>query len=174
MQLVERPLFPWEGEFRMRVNRILGLVLTVSLLLSNLVAVPEASAKNRYWRDHHGRVHDNYGHQYYYNKRRGSWVDYKTGKILKGGLVGAGIGAGASLLLDRNVGKGALLGAGLGAGTQAVRYSRTMRRHPIAKTAAYGALAGVGVNALRRDGLGKGALWGAGIGTGIGALGNLD
>jgi hypothetical protein len=158
----------------MRIERILSMLLTAAVLSSGLLIAPEAHAKNKYWRDNRGRVHDNYGHQYYYDKRRSSWVDYQTGKILKGGLVGAGIGAGASLLLDRNVGKGALLGAGLGAGTQAVRYSSTMHRHPIAKTAAYGALAGVGVNALRRDGLGKGALWGGGIGAGLGALQHMD
>jgi hypothetical protein len=147
------------------------MMLAVSLLLGTGLGfvAPEAQARQNYWQDKHGRVHHN-GHQYYYDRRHNSWADYQTGKILKGGLVGAGIGAGASLLLDRNVGKGALLGAGLGAGTQAVRYSRTMQRHPIAKTAAYGALTGVGVNALRRDGLGKGALWGGGIGAGIGAL----
>jgi hypothetical protein len=155
----------------MRVKRILSMLLTTAMLSGVMFATaPEAHAKQGYWRDKHGHVHDNWGHEYYYNRNRNSWVDYQTGKILKGGLVGAGIGAGASLFLDRNVGKGALLGAGLGAGTQAVRYSSTMYRHPIAKTAAYGALAGVGVNALRRDSLGKGALWGAGIGTGVGAL----
>lgn len=158
----------------MRVERILSMLLTAAILSGGLISVPEAQAKHKYWRDSRGRVHDNYGHQYYYDRRHDSWVDYQTGKILKGGLVGAGIGAGASLLLDRNVGKGALLGAGLGAGTQAVRYSSTMQRHPIAKTAAYGALAGVGVNALRRDGLGKGALWGGGIGAGLGALQHMD
>ena len=158
----------------MRVERIFSMLLTAAILSGGLIAAaPEAHA-DKYWRDSHGRVHDHYGHQYYYDRRRDSWVDYQTGKILKGGLVGAGIGAGASLLLDRNVGKGALLGAGLGAGTQAVRYSSTMHRHPIAKTAAYGALAGVGVNALRRDGLGKGALWGGGIGAGLGALQHMD
>jgi hypothetical protein len=150
------------------------MALMVGMLFGVCMSAPDAHAKSHYWRDKHGRLHDNYGHRYYYDRRRSSWVDYQTGKILKGGLVGAGIGAGASLLLDRNVGKGALLGAGLGAGTQAVRYSPAMQRHPIAKTAAYGALTGVGVNALRRDGLGKGALWGAGIGAGIGALGHLD
>lgn len=158
------------------------MVLAIGLLAGSTGWMPEAQAKHgRY--DHHGRYHSNNGHHYaygryrdrYYDNRRHGWVDYKTGKIIKGGLVGAGIGAGAGLLLDRNVGKSALIGAGLGAGTQAVRYSSTMRRHPIVKTAAYGALAGTGVSALsRRGSLGKGALWGAAIGTGVGALGHMD
>jgi hypothetical protein len=159
----------------------LGSVMVVASLLAGALGLfPEAQAQGRY--DHYGRYHSDHGHwsraygRYSdYDRRRHGWMDDRTGKILKGGLVGAGIGAGAGLLLDRNVGKTTLVGAGVGAGTQAVRYSRYMHHHPIVKTAAYGALAGTGVSALsRRTSLGKGALWGTAIGTGLGALGHLD
>lgn len=144
------------------IQRTVSMVLAGVLLLLSLVAIPNgADAKHR---GPHGRA---YG---YYDQRQNRWVDYQTGKIIKGGLVGAGIGAGAGLLLDRPVGKTALAGAGIGAGTQAVRYSRTMQRHPIVKTAAYGALAGTGVSAATGKRLGKGALWGGAIGAGLGTL----
>lgn len=156
----------------MRVKRIFSILLTASVCFGMATAIPQAQAKSC-WQDKHGRVHCNNGRQYFYDKRRHSWVDYQTGKILKGGLVGAGIGAGTALLFDRNVGKSALAGAGIGAGVQAVRYSETMQRHPIVKTAAYGALTGVGVNAVRNKSLGQGALWGGGIGAGVGAVRDL-
>lgn len=150
----------------MKMQRAVSLAAAMAVLLFSLVSVPNsAEAKHRGpHRGHHGRA---YG---YYDHRQNRWVDYQTGKIIKGGLVGAGIGAGAGLLLDRNVGKSALVGAGIGAGTQAVRYSRTMQRHPIAKTAAYGALAGTGVSAATGKRLGKGALVGGALGAGFGAL----
>lgn len=160
----------------MSIKQLFGMVLAVCLLLGSLGVTPEAQAKHG-WYDRNGRYHASNGYYGRANRsydRRGGLVDYKTGKIIKGGLVGAGIGAGAGLLLDRNVGKTALAGAGIGAGAQAVRYSRTMHRHPIVKTAAYGALTGAGVSALsRRTSLGKGALWGAGVGAGLGALNHL-
>lgn len=137
----------------MFTKKIFSLALASALLAGGLAFTPQAHAQNRY-----------------YDNRRHAWVDYKTGKILKGGLVGAGVGAGAGLLLDRNVGKSALVGAGIGAGTQAVRYSDTMHRHPIVKTAAYGALAGTGVSAATGRRLGHGAAWGGAIGAGLGAL----
>jgi hypothetical protein len=140
----------------------------LALLLIGLVAFP-VDADARHYRGY-SRYNQGYSNRYYGRDR---YADYQTGKILKGGLVGAGIGAGAGLLLDRPVGRTALVGAGVGAGTQAVRYSRTMRRHPIVKTAAYGALAGTGVSAATGRRLGKGALWGGAIGTGIGALNHL-
>jgi hypothetical protein len=153
---------------RLFSNRFLSLNLILVLMMTTLFAwsTNAAEARSRY-----------YGHSRYYDRggyRGGSryGVDYKTGKILKGGLVGAGIGAGGGLLTGRSVGRTALIGAGLGAGVQATRYSRTMRRHPILKTAAYGALTGTGVSAMTGDGrrLGRGALWGGGIGAGLGAL----
>lgn len=108
-----------------------------------------------------------------YNDRRNqdAFFDWKTKKILKGSLVGAGVGTGAALLTDKPVAKTAVLGAGIGAGTQAVRYSKTLRRHPVVKTAAYGGLIGAGANHLIRNGsIGKGALWGSAIGAGVGVL----
>lgn len=143
-------------------KRLLSTLMLAFLLFAGITSFTAADAK-RY------RGYSRYSQGRYYDGRRGG-IDYKTGKIIKGGVVGAGIGAGAGLLLDRPVGKTALVGAGIGAGTQAVRYSRTMRRHPVAKTAAYGALAGTGVQAARGRQLLPGALWGGGIGAGVGAL----
>jgi hypothetical protein len=136
-----------------------ALLLMIGMLSGSLCPFPTAEAHRR------GSYHR------YYDQRRQPLVDYKTGKIIKGGLIGAGIGAGTGLLMDGNVGRNAVIGAGLGAGTQALRYSSTMRRHPIVKTAGYGALSGVGVSALtRRGSLGKGAAWGGLAGAGLGAL----
>lgn len=140
----------------------LPLLLAFGFLTGFFIEMPSASAYNRHYARHY-RDYD----------RGRPLVGYKTGKIIKGSLIGAGIGAGTGLLMDGNVGRNALLGAGLGAGTQAIRYSRTMKRHPILKTAGYGALTGVGVSALTPYGsLGKGALWGGAIGAGLGALRN--
>jgi hypothetical protein len=151
----------------MLTKRVLSIALAFGLLAGALGELPQAQA-------HSGRYRTYQGHKYHYDQRRNSWVDYQTGKILKGGLIGAGAGAGAGLLTGRNVGRTALVGAGVGAGVQATRYSQFMRRHPIVKTGAYGALAGTGVGAVTGDGrLGKKALWGAGIGTGIGALNHM-
>jgi hypothetical protein len=143
-------------EEQMVLKRLLGSTLAATLILGAANMAPlQAHAA------HPSR---------YYDNQRHAWVDYKTGKIIKGGLVGAGIGAGAGLLLDKNVGKSALAGAGIGAGAQAVRYSDTLRRHPIVKTGAYGALAGAGVSAATGKKLGKGALVGGALGAGLGAL----
>lgn len=154
----------------MRLGQAFVLPLLTGLLLGFSVS-PEAMAQG--WYDRNGHYHQ--GSSRYYDNRRHAWVDYKTGKILKGGLVGAGVGAGAALLMDRHVGKSALVGAGIGAGTQAVRYSDYMHRHPIVKTATYGALAGTGVSALQRRGsLGKGAIVGGAVGAGLGALKHMN
>lgn len=127
------------------------------------------------WRNNHYR---NAGYDRYNRYDRyddGRLLDWKTRKIIKGGVVGAGVGAGAGLLMDKPVGRTALVGAGVGSGVQAVRYSRTMQRHPIARNAAYGALAGAGASQLTRNtSLGKGALWGGAIGAGVGAIRHLD
>lgn len=157
----------------MAVNRIASALLLALTLAGSLASFSTAEAKhyhNRHYSRHDYGRHYGHAHNQYYDDRRGGGLDYKTGKILKGGLVGAGIGAGAGLLLDRPVGKTALVGAGIGAGTQAVRYSRTIRRHPVVKTAAYGALAGTGVSAATGRKLSSGALWGGGIGAGLGVL----
>lgn len=155
-------------------NRILSAFVLALVCVGSLASFLPAEAKHyhdrRYSRHDHGRHYGHSRNRYHNDYRDNRLVDYKTGKILKGGLVGAGIGAGAGLLLDRPVGKTALVGAGVGAGTQAVRYSRTMRRHPIAKTAAYGALAGTGVSAATGRKLSHGALWGGAIGAGVGVL----
>jgi len=144
-------------------KRLLSVALLASVVLGTVGFQPQAQAG-----------HYDGKNRYRYDNRSHSWVDYKTGKILKGGLVGAGIGAGAGLLLDRNVGKSALAGAGIGAGTQAIRYSDTMKRHPILKTGAYGALAGTGVSAATGKKLGTGAIIGGALGTGLGVLKTRD
>ncbi|WP_373532186.1 hypothetical protein [Vampirovibrio sp.] len=142
----------------MTSKRLLSTLMVATFLLTGTSLLPTADAKH--YRNH-GRYND---------ARRPGGVDYKTGKIIKGGLIGAGVGAGAGLLLDRPVGRTAVVGAGVGAGTQAVRHSSTLRRHPIVKTGAYGALAGTGVSAVTGKKLAPGALWGGAIGTGVGAL----
>lgn len=150
----------------MILKRTLTAVLT-SMMLTGAMVLPNQSA----FADHGRHLGWYKGHRAYYDDRRHSIVDYKTGKILKGGLIGAGIGAASGFVFDRPIARSAVLGAGIGAGVQAVRYSSTMRRHPIARTAAYGAMAGAGVNALRRDASPlKGALWGTAIGAGVGVL----
>jgi hypothetical protein len=160
---------------------LLSFALTASMMMGAIGLMPQANA-SQCWRDSHSRLHCNNGHRYsryqgrdyYYDDSRSSWVDYQTGKILKGGLVGAGIGAGSGLLTGRSVGRQSLIGAGIGAGVQATRYSNYMYRHPIVKTAAYGALAGTGVGSVTGDGrVGRSALWGAAIGTGVGALDHM-
>lgn len=160
-------------------NRFFALGLLLSLLAGTFVWTPRAEARHYsyYGRDY--GYHD-YGYHRGYSRRchrgyrgyGGYDRDYRTGRILQGGLVGAGVGAGTGLLTGRPVGRTALIGAGIGAGVQAARYSHTLRRHPILRTAAYGALAGTGVAAVTGDGrqLGQGALWGGGIGAGLGAL----
>jgi hypothetical protein len=148
----------------------LSLVLMLTLVGSGLNS-DSALAKH-----HHKHKHCNHSDHRNWSQRNEPLFDYKTGKILKGGLIGAGIGAGTGILLNKPVGKTALIGGGIGSGVQAIRYSDTMNRHPIVKTAAYGALAGAGASQLsRREGsLTKGALWGAAIGTGVGAIKNSD
>lgn len=47
----------------------------------------------------------------------------KTGKIVKGALIGGGIGAATGVVLDKPVLKSGVIGAAVGAGVQAVRYS---------------------------------------------------
>ena len=171
-------------------SRFVHFVLAAGVLCLVTAATPLSSeAKGAHcWRDQHNRQHcDNGLHKgwsrhyskngrYYYDDRRGSWYESRTGKIVKGGLVGAGIGAGAGYLLDRPLGKSAVLGAGIGAGVQATKTSPYMRRHPVVKIATYGAMTGAGASTiLKRDGDPlKGALWGAAIGTGIGALKHMD
>jgi hypothetical protein len=142
----------------MIIKQLLSTLMAASLLLAGTSFLTTADAKH--YRNN-GRYND---------YRRPSGVNYQTGKMIKGGVIGAGVGAGAGLLLDRPVAKTALVGAGVGAGTQAVRYSRTLRQHPVVKTGAYGALAGTGVSAVTGKKLLPGALWGGAIGTGAGVL----
>jgi len=152
----------------MMMKRFMSMLLLAFLAFGTVASTQSAQAG---YYDRKGHYHSG-KRTYYYDQRRHEWFDYKTGKILKGGLIGAGIGAGAGLLLERNVGKTALVGAGLGAGTQAVRYSSTLQRHPILKTATYGALAGTGVSAATGKRLGTGAILGGALGAGVGALKN--
>lgn len=161
------------------MRQALSVWLTAGLLIVGFLLPLSAQARHC-WTDNHGRVHCDQGlhrgwTQYRDTRNRNALVDWKTKKVLKGGLIGAGVGAGAGALLDKNVGKTAILGAGIGAGTQAVRYSNYMRRHPVVKTAAYGTLAGAGASQLTRHGsIAKGSLWGAAIGTGVGAFRHMD
>jgi len=82
-----------------------AMLLLFGVLTGALGAMPAAEA---HYRNSH--------HRYYSRDYRRPLVDYKTGKIIKGGLIGAGIGAGTGILMDGNVGRNAVIGAGLGAG----------------------------------------------------------
>ncbi len=156
-------------------RKYLTTMLITSITIGGLCSPMMANA--HCIEDSQGRTHcDNGQHNGWQQPGTpNSLLDWKTRKILKGGLVGAGVGAGAGLLLDKPVGKTAVVGAGIGAGSQAVRYSETLNRHPIVKTAAYGALTGAGVSQVQREGsLSKGLLWGGAIGAGVGALKHAD
>ncbi len=117
-----------------RYKPLLSLALAASTLASTSLMAMEPAQAAHCWYDKHDRKHcDNGRHysqdgRYYYDDHRHSWFDTRTGKIVKGGLVGAGIGAGSALLFDKSVGKSAVLGAGIGAGVQAIRYSRFLNR----------------------------------------------
>lgn len=116
-------------------KKLLSLAMVTGMTLGTLGFVaPESAYADRCWRDKHGRKHcDNGRHysrdgRYYYDDHRRSWFDTRTGKIVKGGLIGAGVGAGSAVLLDKSVGRSAVLGAGIGAGVQAIRYSDWLDR----------------------------------------------
>lgn len=155
-----------------------ALVLVV--LYVGVILMPLSAQADDEWRDKFGRKHYNHGKHKGWDHRRGypdnePLLDWRTKRILRGGLIGAGVGAGAGVLMDKPIAKTAVLGAGVGAGAQAIKTSSTLSRHPIAKTAAYGALVGAGASQLTREGsLKKGALWGAAIGTGVGIVKDSD
>lgn len=182
-------LFPRETRALSEERTFLGMKKTVNMLLLAVLLLagsmmPLTAHASHCWWDKHGHKHCDQGLHRGWNKNGGDHnndghsrllPDGRSGQIVKGGLLGAGIGAGAGLLLDKPVAKSAVLGAGIGAGSQAIKTSTTMDRHPVAKTAAYGALVGAGASQLTGEGnLGKGALWGGAIGTGVGVLKNSD
>ena len=107
------------------VQKLMSLALLTTLVSGGLGVTQVAQAKHGYYKHsnqgYHGRGHYNHPDRYY-DRRRNSWVSYKTGKIIKGGLVGAGVGAGVGYVTDHHIGKSALVGAGIGAGIQALRY----------------------------------------------------
>lgn len=126
MTLMKPRLFAWAT--------LMALLVTGSL---SIISSP-AYAKHC-WRNPAGKYHcdsgKHLGHvkysrdgRYYYSDSRRAWFDTRTGKIVKGSLIGAGVGAGTALLLDKSVGKTALLGAGVGAGVQAIKTSRFLDR----------------------------------------------
>ncbi len=150
---------------------------SIAPMITAILLIPTPAMASHCWWDHYGHEHCDQGqHRGWYkheDTRQQPLLDWKTKEILKGGVVGAGVGAGAGLLLHKSVGKTALVGALVGSGTQATRYSKILRQHPVGKMAVYGALAGAGASQLTHEGsLGKGALWGAAIGGGLGFLQN--
>jgi hypothetical protein len=104
----------------------------------------------------------------YLKDQRSFWQRHP---MVKGAVIGGGIGAGAGaltgLISHQGIVRGALIGAGTGAGVGVIRTSQYMKRHPIARDVATGAAAGLGVGwaGSRRPGV---ALAGTGIGAAIG------
>jgi hypothetical protein len=158
-------------------NPLGALLLATALMGITLSVSPPAEAGHCWW-DYHGRKHCDRGLHKGWHKNKRIYpddtplvADYKTRQIVKGGLIGAGIGAGTAVVLDKPVAKTAVVGAGIGSGVQAVRYSRYMHEHPVVRTTTYGALAGAGVSQVSREtSLGEGILWGSAIGAGAGVL----
>ena len=103
---------------KINAKKAISAGLLTVMTVTSLGALAPADARRHYTNDR----------RYYYEDSRRSWFDTKTGKIVKGSLIGAGVGAGAGLVLDKSVGKSALLGAGIGAGVQALRYSDFLDR----------------------------------------------
>lgn len=161
------------------MKKTMRILLLVGVMLVGMVLLPlSAEARQHCWWDKHHKKHCDKGHHKGWSKVYPDdtpLLDFKTRQILKGGLVGAGIGAGAGVILDRPVAKTSVIGAGVGSGVQAVKYSSYLNRHPVVKTAAYGALAGVGASQLNPESsVQKSALWGAAIGTGVGLVKNSE
>jgi hypothetical protein len=99
-----------------RINTKTAMIGLLSLsMLGSMVIMPDSAEARRHWRDN-GRWSRDWGY------RDRSYRSYKTDKIIKGALVGAGVGAGAAVVTDRPVLRTSLIGAGIGAGVQALRY----------------------------------------------------
>jgi hypothetical protein len=64
-----------------------------------------------------------YGNGQYYHQNNAPFFRGTGGKVVKGALVGGGIGAVTGVVLNRPIIQTGLIGAAVGAGTQAIRYS---------------------------------------------------
>jgi hypothetical protein len=82
---------------------------------------------------HHNRYVNQQGYGYFpgYGNRRPSYYRdgvpfFQTtgGKIVKGTLIGAGIGAATGAVFDKPILKSTVIGGAVGAGVQALRYGR--------------------------------------------------
>lgn len=93
--------------------------------------------------------------------------------IVKQGVIGAAIGAGAGLLSPRtSLVKGAVVGAGAGAATGAMDRYGVLNGRPLVNSAAKGAIIGAGTGYVLNEN-GSGALKGAAMGAGAGAGAHL-
>jgi hypothetical protein len=118
------------------VKRTLFASFMAMLLVSSLL-VPASFACHGN-RGGNGRHHRNvsYSNDYngndYYQQNRGyypqrnhwrnNYGQSNAGRIVKGGLIGAGVGAGTAVVLNKKILPTTLIGAAVGAGIQAVRY----------------------------------------------------
>ncbi|MEB3286101.1 MAG: hypothetical protein VKJ04_01220 [Vampirovibrionales bacterium] len=111
--MLKTNMMPIQNNF---VKKALSTLCLGAMLFAGSAALltQDADARPRY------RGYSGYDRGY--DRRDRPMFSYKTGKILKGGLVGAGVGAGTAVVLDKPLLKTTVLGAGIGAGVQAIRY----------------------------------------------------
>jgi hypothetical protein len=95
---------------------VVSSLCLVAMLAGSMMAPFAQTAEARH------RYDDRYDRDYGYRGGDQPLFGYKTGKILKGGLIGAGVGAGSAIVFDKPMLKSSVLGAGIGAGVQAIRY----------------------------------------------------
>lgn len=150
----------------MPFKNLMSGVLALTLL--SAMAAPSALAETKY-----RRLYDPETKQYVYIPVNTSTVSkLKADKALKSpvvkqALVGAGVGAVASMFTDRaSLLKGAGVGALVGAGTGLVDNSDTLADKPLLRSSLKGAAVGTGISALGRNNTLKGAAIGAGVGAG--------
>lgn len=154
----------------MQLKKVFSGVL--ALVLLGAMAAPGALAETKY-----RRLYDPETKQYVYVPVN-TVTKLKTDKALKNpmvkqALVGAGVGAAASLFTDRtSLLRGAGVGALVGAGTGLVDNSDTLADKPLLRSSLKGAAIGTGVSALGRHNTLKGAAVGAGVGAGAHYLKN--
>lgn len=144
----------------------------MAVMVMASVAAPSALAETKY-----RRLYDPQTKQYVYVPVN-TVTKLKTDKafknpMVKQALVGAGVGAAASLFTDRtSLLKGAGVGALVGAGTGLIDNSDTLADKPLLRSSLKGAAVGTGVSALGHNNTLKGAAVGAGVGAGAHYLKN--
>lgn len=113
---IKNSLKPIQRALSSKKAAISSLCLVAMLAGSMMTPFAQTAEARRHYDDRY------YGRDYGYRGNNGQLFSYKTGKILKGGLIGAGVGAGSAIVFDKPMLKSSVLGAGIGAGVQAIRY----------------------------------------------------